>query len=210
VDVDAAGVATLQMSLVTLRMESTSPKGEVLLFDSAAPDQSTPALREQLSKYVGQPLAVLRVDGRGKVVEVKECKNGSASRYESDPPFVLTLPETAVQPGPTWARSYSITLDPPQGTGEKYSASQAYVCKGIQGATATIAMTTTVKTLPANLSEQVPLLQMQPEGTIVFDTQAGRLLSTDLHIVKELKGHQGAGSSYHFESTYKEQYARDQ
>ena len=32
-DVDAAGVATLQMTLVSLRMENTPPSGEVMLLD---------------------------------------------------------------------------------------------------------------------------------------------------------------------------------
>src|SRR5262245_26676325 len=36
--IDAAGVATLQMSVTALRFETVTPKGEVLLFDSATPD----------------------------------------------------------------------------------------------------------------------------------------------------------------------------
>src|SRR5258708_633316 len=50
--VDAAGVATLQHSLAALRIETTTPSGETLLFDSASPDKSNPALREQMTKYV--------------------------------------------------------------------------------------------------------------------------------------------------------------
>ena len=38
--VDASGVATVQHSLTALRMELTTPGGETLLFDSAAPDES--------------------------------------------------------------------------------------------------------------------------------------------------------------------------
>src|SRR5262249_61883352 len=81
--VDAAGVATLQKVVTALRLETTTPSGAVLLFDSAEPDKSDPQLREQLGKYVGQPLEVLRVDASGRVVEVKEGKHGAASRFES-------------------------------------------------------------------------------------------------------------------------------
>jgi hypothetical protein len=208
-EVDGTGVGTLQLSLVALRMESTTPGGEVLLFDSSDPDKSDAQMREQLAKYVGPPLAVLRVDGRGRVVEVKECKHGPASRYESEPPFVLTLPEKGIQAGQTWERAYAITVAPPQGTGEKYDASQNYVCQTLQRGMATVALTTAVKALPASLLDQVPLLQMQPEGRVFFDTQAGRLQGVVLRVEKELLGHQGEGSSYRLQSNYTEQYAGD-
>jgi hypothetical protein len=50
------------------------------------------------------------------------------------------------------------------------------------------------------------VLQLQPEGEVVFDLQAGRLQSARLRIDKELKGHQGEGSSYKFQSAYTEKY----
>jgi hypothetical protein len=205
--VDAAGVATVQKSLTALRLETTRPDGEVLLFDSANPDQSDPQLREQLQRYVEQPLAVLRVDTQGRVVEVLDSKHGPASRFESEPPFLFTLPDAGPSTGQTWERAYRITLDPPQGTGEKYEAVQAYVCKSLAGGAATVALTTVLKTMPESLLDRVPLLQMQPEGELVFDTQAGLLRRAHLRIEKELAGHQGEGSSYRFQSTYTEEYA---
>jgi hypothetical protein len=207
--VDDAGVATLQLSLTALRIETALPNGSVLLFDSAAPDKSNPDLREQLGRYVGQPLAVLRVDGLGKVLEVKESKHGPASRFESEPPFLFVLPEGGVKSGQNWERAYHVTLEPPHGTGEKYEAGQHYVCSGIAGAAVTVRLTTTMKKLPEALADQMPLLQVQPEGEVVFDTQAGRLQSARLAIDKELKGHQGEGSSYRFQSSYTEQYHGD-
>src|SRR5262249_49812834 len=51
-DVDAAGVATLQLSLTSLRIETITPGGEVMKFDSNEPQTSNPQMREQLAKYV--------------------------------------------------------------------------------------------------------------------------------------------------------------
>src|SRR5258707_357627 len=62
VAVDPMGVATLQLSLLALRIEQTTPKGEVMLFDSADLDKSDPDMRKQLSSFVGTTLAVLRLD----------------------------------------------------------------------------------------------------------------------------------------------------
>jgi hypothetical protein len=57
------------------------------------------------------------------------------------------------------------------------------------------------------VGDQTPLLQSQPEGEVVFDVQNGRVQSVNLRVDKELKNHQGEGSSYHVQSTYIEQYA---
>jgi hypothetical protein len=205
-EVNGAGLATLELALDALRLETAIPNRDALLFDSSNPAGSDPHLREQLTRFVGQPLAVLRVDQQGKVVQVKESKHGPASRFESELPFVIVLPSDGPKPGQTWERTYRITLEPPQGTGEKYDAVQQYTCKAITGDTASIAVTTSLKTMTESLLDRVPLLQMQPEGEVVFDTKEGRFLRASLHIAKELKGHQGEGSSYRFQSTYTEEY----
>jgi hypothetical protein len=209
--VDPAGVATLQFSLTGLQSEITRPNGEVLRYDSANPDKSTPALSEQCKQYVGVPLAVIRVDAQGKVLEVKEARPGfgSPAKYENDPPFKVWLPAGAVAAGASWERPYQLTLEPPMGTGEKYAATQHFTCKAIQGGLATLAMTTEVKAPPAAAADQVPIWQNQPDGEIVFDLNAGRMQSAVLQINKEAKGQQGENSSTVFHSNYKEEYIGD-
>jgi hypothetical protein len=205
--VDPTGVATLQLSLTALRKETTTPAGDVQFFDSANLDKADPQVRQQMQQYLNQPIAVLRVDDRGRVVEVKESKFGPASTYERDLPFRLVLPEAAPAVGQSWERAYQITVDPPAGTGEKYDAVQRWTCKAVSGTAATLGVVAALKTLPAATGDQVPLLQSQPEGEVVFDAQAGRVQGINLHVDKELKNHQGEGTSVHFQSTYLEQYA---
>jgi hypothetical protein len=207
-DVDMAGVATLQLTLLRLRNEITRPDGEVLVFDSADPKPAEGFA--QFSRYVGPVLAVLRVDSTGKVVEVKESKFGAASRFESELPFVGVLPTSGgLKSGTAWDRAYQITLEPPQGTGEKYAAVQHYRCTGVAGSLVTIALTTELKSPPEAAADRVPLAQSQPAGEIVYDVRTGRLHSASLKVDQEVKGHQGEGSSYHFESNYSEQYVGD-
>ncbi len=203
-EVDATGTATLQLTLSALRLETTKPSGGTLLYDSADPQKSDPHMAEELARFVGQPLAVLRVDIYGRVVEVKESKHGPASRFESEPPFVVVLPSGTPAANQAWERSYKITLAPPQGTGDAYDTTQKYLCKSFAGGVAAIAMTTTLKAMPESLLDRVPLLQLLPEGEIAFDAQNGRLLHARLKVEKELTGQQGQGSSYRFQSSYAE------
>lgn len=207
--VDAAGVATLEQSLRALMQEITPPSGAAVRYDSTAGDKNPADLRKQLDPYIGQTLAVLRVDAQGRVLEVKESKFGPASKYQNELPFGGMLPAEALKAGLTWDRTYQMTLDPPAGTGEKYDAVQHYKCKAVDARQTTVTLTTEVKSPPAAVGDRIPLLQLQNEGELVYDLEAGRLATASLRIDKELKGHQGEGSSYHFKSEYKESYVGD-
>jgi hypothetical protein len=204
VAVDAQGVATIEMSITAMRNEQTRPNGEVMVFDSRELDKSTPALAEQLSKMIGQTLVVLCVDGLGRVVEVPKS---TASRYEAEPPFGLTLPGNAINVGQSWERPYNIVLDPPLGAGEKYPATQKYACSKLEDGVATCAVTTNVPKMPESKADQLTLLQKLLEGEVGFDVQHGRLQSSRFVIDRQVQGHQGEGSSYRFQSTYTEQFA---
>src|SRR5205085_1780671 len=165
-------------------------------------DKSTPGLREQLGKYVGSTLAVMRIDTQGKVIEVKQ---GPADRYEVEPPFTLMLPAAPIQEKQGWLRHFILTLDPPLGTGEKYKAQQKCECTKVAAGKATISLATSFKTMPDSVQERLPLIQKEAEGEVIFDIAAGRVVEVRLTVDRTLANHQGAGSSYHFESTYTEQ-----
>lgn len=202
--VDTDGTATLQMTLVKLRMETKPPTGEPLLFDSEKPKESAEALREEMSKYVGPPLSVVRVDARGRLVEVKESKFGPANRIECDLPFKVTLPGGEPTAGQTWSRDYAIKFDPPQGTGESYDSAQTYTCKGVTGGLIVVGYKTAVKKLPETLAERLPLLPLMFEGDAWFDAANGRLRSVRAKVEQELPEHRGEGSKYSLKSTYAE------
>ena len=201
-DLDNQGIATLDMKLTAMRNEQKRPGGESLLFDSQNLDKSTPALREQMGKFIGQTLAVIRVNGLGRVVEVKQ---GSAARYEAEPPFVVVFPVAKAAAGQAWLRKYKLVMDPPLGTGEKYDAEQRYECKNIKGNLATLGVTTIFKAMPEGVRERLPLLQKDVQGELQFDLKMGRLVVTVLSIDKTIENHQGKDSSYRFQSKYTEE-----
>ncbi len=104
IGVDTVGVATLQLSIVAMLQERTTPTGEVLRYDSANPDKSTPQLKESMSRFLNTPLATIRVDPFGRVVEVKESKTGAAS-YENELPFLALMPGVLPKAGQAWDRA---------------------------------------------------------------------------------------------------------
>jgi hypothetical protein len=65
---------------------------------------------------------------------------------------------------------------------------------------------TTIPKLPENPQEQIPLLQNQTEGEVVFDIQNGRMNAAVIQVNKDLKDHQGKDTSYKFQSVYREEY----
>ena len=121
-----------------------------------------------------------------------------------DLPFKIVLPESGPKEGQTWDRTFTIKLDPPQGTGETYEAIQKYTAKTPVNGYTTINLATTVKDMPSQASDQVPLLPMLMEGDVYFHETAGRYVAARLKIKKELLNHQGEGTKYLFESTYAE------
>jgi hypothetical protein len=204
IDLDDKGIATLSMTLVSMRNEQVRANGEKLLFDSANPDKSTPELHKQMIKYIGQTVAMVRIDKYGRVVEVKQ---GTASSFEAEPPFMVVFPDAKAAVGQAWRRQFNLVLDPPFGTGEKFEAEQRYDCKKIDDGKATLGIATNFKTMPDNMRERIPLMQKDVQGELVFDLARGRLVSARLNIDKTIENHNGKGSSYQFKSEYSRQLA---
>jgi len=202
-EVDAAGTATMDLSITQMRQAVTQGDGKATTIDSANPDDA-----KQMAAYLNKPVLTLRVDPRGQILEVKEARPGSASRIQSELPFRMVLPEMAVAAGQTWARPFTLTLDPPHGTGERYDATQTFSFKGEKQGLATIRLETSLKNAPATASEKIPLIPMLWSGELVFDIAAGRFHSAQLSAKAELANHQGEGTKFVYESVYTEEAVR--
>ena len=199
VDVDAKGMATLEMSIISMRWEQKTGAGEPDVFDSSKPDELN---KKEMAKNVGPVLAALTIDGTGKVIAVKETKVGPAHRFLADIPFKLAFPEGEVKE--SWTRDYTIQLDPPHGTGEKYATKQTYKVIEPKNGFLIFGLTTDVTELPKGAAEQIPLIPSMQAGPLYFHAETGRYYGSRLKIEKELANHQGEGSSYKFASTYTE------
>ena len=101
--------------------------------------------------------------------------------------------------------SFTITLDPPLGAGEKHLAEQVSACSKIEAGKATLTVSTKLKTPPESPQELVPLVQKLMQGQVVVDLTAGRIDSVQLGVDRTVENHQGRRSSYRFRTrTYAE------
>jgi hypothetical protein len=198
-DVDKAGVATLEMSITELKSEFRQSDGSVTSSDSSRPEDA-----KTMAAYLNKPIVVVRIDGRGTLVEVKEAKGGTAGRLHAELPFRLVLPDASPDANATWDRPFTIKLDPPLGTGESYDFTQKYTSRGTKDGLLVVAIETTLKSPPKALSEQVPLVPMLWSGDVYFNVGAGKYHASRLKARAELVNYQGEGTKYLYESTYAE------
>lgn len=197
--VDAAGVATLEMSITEMKNEFRQPDGTVSGVDSSKPDDA-----KAMAAYLNVPIVTVRMDSRGQLVEVKEAKGGTAARLHAELPFRAVLPEAAAAPNVTWERPFAVKLDPPHGTGESYDFVQKYTSKGEKDGLFVVGVETALKAPPKAVSEQVPLVPMLWTGEVYFNTAAGKYHAARLKAKAELVNHQGEGTKFVYESSYAE------
>jgi hypothetical protein len=197
--VDAAGVATLEMSISELKNEFRQPDGSVTVTDSAKPDGA-----KAMAEFLNKPIVTVRIDAQGKLVEVKEAKGGAAARLQAELPFRVVLPAAMPEAGKVWERPFAVKLDPPHGTGESHDFVQKYTSKGEKDGYLIVGVETALKAPPKAVAERVPLVPMLWTGDVYFHTAAGKYQAARLKAKSELANHQGEGTKFVYESTYSE------
>lgn len=203
--VDAAGTATVEMSILTLRTERKVGEEAADVFDSTRPDKEDPTHTEML-KNIGKTLAVLKVDARGQVAAVVESKVGSASRFQSELPFRVILPETGPAVGQSWERAWTLKIDPPQGTGETHDLIQKYTAKEPANGFAVVGIETSAKKMPEIAAERIPLFPLLVAGDVYFHTKTGLYTGARLKMKHTVEGHEGEGSRMVYTGVWSEDY----
>lgn len=171
VEVDEVGSAQIQLKLLALRSITKRPDGQMFSFDSTKPEESTPQLRDQLSKYVKDPVALLVVDKFGKVKEVRENRFGSAKRYDTDPPMGLVLGSGMIILGSKWERDVILSSDPtaPASETNGWKAVVHAECIAATSSSRTIKVDAKWVKEPESSEARIALLQHFPSTEVVLD-----------------------------------------
>jgi hypothetical protein len=197
--VDSAGIATLEMQITAIRTEIRQPDGSTVIRDSASPEHA-----KEMADFLNQAILVVRVDPQGRLAEVKEAKQGSASRLHAELPFRITWPDAGPAVGQSWQRPFTLKLDPPHGTGESHDFLQKYSLKGVKDGLAIVGVETALKSPPKATGEQVPLVPMLWTGDLYFHVESGRYHAARLTAKAELANHLGEGTKFVYQSSYRE------
>ena len=209
--VTPAGEATLEMTLLGLKQVIARPgakdKDGKRTVDQLVIDSATAEGKAQLASLLGKPILTVRLDARGKLLEARGDNPTSAARLQVELPFRVTLPEAFPAAGGTWGRAVVVKLDPPQGTGEKYDATQTVTFKGDNQGFAVLGLATALKAPPKDPAEMVGLVPLLWEGDVYYHRATGRYAGARLAVKKEVADHAGPGTKFTYETAYTEALA---
>lgn len=209
--VEPSGVAVLEMVILGMKQTINRPgpkdKDGKPTVDSIVMDSTTAEGQQLMAAYLNKPIVTIKIDAQGKLLEAKSANTASAERLQIELPFRLTLPDTMPAINGTWDRAFTIKLDPPNGTGEKYDATQTYTLKGENMGYAVIGVATALKLPPKDPAEMPPLVPYLWDGEVYVQRTTNRYAGARLSVKKEITNHQGTGSKFTYETTYTEALA---
>lgn len=200
--VDAAGVATLEMSVTAMRQEVAQTVGDgkpnARVIDSANPDDAKDM------PFLGKPVVTVRVDARGALVEAKTDNKVAADRLKVELPFRLVLPDVLPKVGDKWERAVSVKLPPPLGTGEAFAGTQTFTFQGMKDVYAVVGVVTALAEEPADPAVVPAVVPVLWQGNLFLDTKTGAYHGAKLTVKREVANHRGEGTKFGYASEYEE------
>ncbi len=190
-DVDDQGSARLELRIVRVAAEMTSPNGARIAFDTDKDEEKNP-----LAAVVGKPIVELTLTASGQVKDLKPSKSAEAG------PFVamvrtrlFPLPKVPVQVGTGWQYDFDLPLPPPLGrTNEQVRIRQTLRLEKVHDGVATINLRTSLAEETKDKSLMSRVAQFLPAGQIELDLKRGVLRSVELKLDQTVQGFSGADS----------------
>jgi hypothetical protein len=198
--VDSQGVATFEHSVERIQMRQQVTGRQAEVYDSDK-DKDPPAPFQSVAKSVGVTLTVVRLDPRGKVIQRKDL---ASQALAGDSQITLPLPEDPVAVGEQWSIPHEIEVSLDNGGTRKIQTRQQFKLEAVKHNVATISVQTVVLTPVRDPAIEAQLIQRQSAGTVSFDLEAGRVLSQQMDLDKQVIGFRGQASSLHYQTRFSE------
>lgn len=204
VAVDDDGRATLEHSVDDVVMTSrTSDRGEVRWASGGTEDP--PPGYEGVRQSLGVPLSRMVIDRTGRVADRRELRPCPAS--STGDLVVVPLPDTPVLPGAEWAVPQEVVVEAPGAGRKAVRVRLRYRLESLRDGIASIAVDTTVLTPVDDPRLEARLLERVWDGEILFDVEAGRVVSRRTGIDRRIVGFGGPQSSVRYKASLKERVA---
>jgi hypothetical protein len=172
-------------------------------------DKQAPAGYDQVAEAVGVPLSTITLDAQGKVVNRdRHLVDGKPLRgaAQSDGDMTITLPEKPVAVGESWSVPHDIDVKASNGGLVKVKTVQRFKLRSVKSGVATIEVSTRILTPITNAALESQLIQCATTGTVRFDVAAGRVLSQQMDLDKNVVGFRGDASSVHYVTNFSEEF----
>ena len=206
--VDPAGVATLDLTLTAMKQEiAPAPvagqKAETITIDSATPEG-----RAALKGALDQVVMTVKLDPGGKLLSAESPGGAPTGRVDAELPLRVVWPDAPVVAGTPWTRTITLTLDPPQGAGEKVELAQTYTLKGTSQGVWVIGVTTAPASESKDPAIRLAVAPVLWAGDVYFDPATGRYAGCRLEVKREVADFAGPGTAFRYESKLVEAAAK--
>lgn len=185
VAVEPDGSALLELVIDRVRMSAQFGENDPVTFDSEKSEVCPPQF-EKVRESVGKPLARVKVTPTGELVNVVRTAVPNAPAAgetpDNDPSnnFLVPLPKNPLKVGESWSDQIEVKVTVAKGLTRNVAILRRYDLKSVSGNVATIDTVSTVVTPVKDPAINGQLIQRTPSGTIVFDMEAGRIVSYEL------------------------------
>jgi hypothetical protein len=202
---DGSAVFEHQVDSVDMRHQMTGCNE--LRYNSRT-DKQAPAGYDQVAEAVGVVLSTVTLDPRGKVVQrERKTVDGKPLRgaAQNDGDMTVPLPEKAVAVGETWSVPHDVDVKASNGGIVKVKTVQRFKLRSVRSGVATIDVSTRILTPVTSAALESQLIQCDTRGTVRFDIAAGRVLSQQMDLDKNVVGFRGDASSVHYVTAFSEE-----
>jgi len=165
-------------------------------YDSTT-DEKPPAGFEYAAKAVGVPLTEITMDRHGRVA--RQVRKVVQPGQNEDQTVAVPLPREPVAVGDTWSEPSEISVRLKTGGSRKIRVRRRFELLGVKTGVATFSVDYQALTpIRDNPALEAQLVQRMYSGQIRFDIDAGRVLSQQLDVDRNILGFAGPTSSMHY------------
>ncbi len=190
------GTASFEHLVESVDMRQKMTGQQEVRYNSLTDKQPPPGFKD-VAESVGVPLAIIAMSNRGKILkrEQKQVKAAAQSKGQ----MTIPLPDEPVPVGHTWSFSQDVPVKLSTGGIKSIRVRQTFKLQSVKTGVATIAVANQILTPIDDPKIESQLIQRESSGTVRFDVDAGRILSQQMDVDKQVVGfHTGASTIKYF------------
>ncbi len=194
-DVGPDGTAVFEHMVEDVMMRQKMDGKDAVCYNSLT-DKEAPLGYQQVAKSIGVPLVVVTMDGRGNVRNRLRRDPKDAKQGEGE--ITIRLPEKPVSVGETWSIPGEVNAGLATGGFKKIKMRHTYTLQSVRTGVATIEVATQILTPIDDPRIESQLIKHASTGTVRFDVDAGRVLSQQMDLDKQVVGFHTDASTVHY------------